>query len=55
MKGVKMFQITKRFTGGLLAGLTITEAMPFQMAVGSYPGILGSSPFDVTSCEKVGA
>ena len=55
MKGVKMFQISKRFTSGHLAGITITEAMPFEMGLGIYPGILDGSPFEVVACEKVGA
>ena len=50
-----MFQVTKRFTGGLLAGLTVTDTMPFEMALGSYSEILGGSPYDVIACQKVGA
>ena len=53
MKGVKMFQITKRFNESYLAGITITEVMPFEMPVGNYPAFYGSCAFEVVACEKV--
>jgi hypothetical protein len=47
------FQITKRFTSGFLAGLTIVETMPFEMPLGAYKGVAGESEYLVTNCEVI--
>lgn len=50
-----MFQITKTFHEGYLAGITITEQVSFEMALGHYPAILGTSPYEVIACEPIAA
>ena len=50
-----MFQITKTFHEGYLAGITITEQVSFEMALGHYPGILGTTPYEVIACEPIAA
>jgi len=49
------FSITKSFTSGHLAGITLTEVLPFAMPVGNYESFLGTCAFDVTDCREVGA
>jgi hypothetical protein len=49
------YTITKSFTSGHLAGVTLTEVLPFAMALGNHAGIMGTCDYTVTSCERVGA
>jgi hypothetical protein len=46
------FSVTKRFTAGVLAGLTITETTPVQFEVGrEYRECIGSGSYVVEACE----
>ena len=47
-----MFQITKTFRKGSLAGITLSEVFPFEMPLGFYAAVDGSD-YEVISCEQV--
>lgn len=53
----KMFNVTKKFTGGLLKGITSTETTSVKFPVGFVckKPCGGGSPYVVTACEEVGA
>ena len=49
-----MFKVTKKFTSGLLKGITITETTSVEFVVGkNYKPCVGSSRYTVMACEKV--
>jgi hypothetical protein len=52
---MSQFQITKSFTSGLLAGLTITEASSVLMAAGLVVAKSSTTPsaYVVLDCKKV--
>jgi len=48
------FEVVKTFTGGLLAGITITELTPVRFAVGfECHQPLGGSPYRIDSIKEV--
>lgn len=52
MKKPALYLVTKHFTGGLLAGLTIREKTPVNFPVGfDCPKPCAGSPYRVTACE----
>lgn len=52
-RGSLMFLVTKAFTHGILAGLTISDQSPVAFVVGqTYRGI-GGSAYVVTACVPV--
>lgn len=51
---VPQFDVTKTFTGGLLAGLTITERTPVKFTVGfECHQPLGGSPYRIDDVKEV--
>lgn len=48
-----MFLVTKTFTAGLLAGLTITEQCPVCFIVGQTYRAIGGSDYRVTACVAI--
>lgn len=51
---LKRYQITRKFTSGLLKGLTYTEITGVLMPVGfkcDFP--IGGSPYSIISCREV--
>ena len=46
------YSITKFFVDGLLAGITITEVMPFPMSLGYHKSCTGSN-YTITDCREV--
>lgn len=51
---MKSYKITKLFTSGILAGLTVTEATSVHMEVGfESKGILGTSGYKVVAVEEL--
>jgi hypothetical protein len=49
-----LFRVTKRFTGGLLAGIVSTEETSVKFPVGfKCPRPVGGSPYVVEACEPV--
>lgn len=49
-----LFRVTKRFTGGLLDGIVITEETSVRFPVGfKCPRPVGGSPYVIEACEPV--
>lgn len=52
MKTIK-FEITKKFTTGLLKGMTIEDTSPVPFTIGKiYKGLRGSGNYLVLDCKK---
>jgi hypothetical protein len=52
MTPIVKWKIVKRFTSGLLEGITIEDISPVRMLVGfEYTPCVGSSKYVVESCE----
>lgn len=49
------YSVTKRFTAGFLAGITITETTTVRFEAGrEYKACVGSSRYLVLSCVRIG-
>jgi hypothetical protein len=54
MSQTQVFEITKKFIGGALEGLTITEKTTREWTVGKK--VLkpcGGSPYQIVACERI--
>jgi hypothetical protein len=50
-----MYEVTKTYHTGYLAGLTITSKSGVEMPVGNYRAIITNDLYTVTACVEVQA